>query len=420
MNENKICRLCDSATLTSRTDSRFKTMKISVNMLLPLTRETAAVYGILPSLVTRATREYPDFLSLNRRLSELYGASLSTRVMKLGGFQCLTISVAGISNRYAFGKDDMFSELSGLLFSALFSPLLDEDGCFPEENFRQEQRQLLELKDTEFSDKITYAHQRCEELLFAGQNAEIDRYGSRTQIAALDRKQVSDAWQEVLSSARFEVFTLGDCVPVPELFQKHFSQMGTPRSLSPLPYQKPDGIRRVTEEQAVSQSKLSLGFRVDSKPEERFLFQLMSAVFGGTPSSKLFQNVRERMGLCYYCSSNFSIPGRSLYVESGVETANLEQAEQEIFRQLQMLQAGEITEEELLSAKLALCNSFRSIRDSLHAMEIWYLGQLLSENTVTPEQAAEQVMHYTADEVVEAAGRLVPAVVYRLKGRDDG
>lgn len=420
MNENKIWRLCDSATLTSRIDSRFKTMKISVNMMLPLTRETAAVYGIFPSLVTRATREYPDFAALNRKLSELYGATLQSGVKKLGGFQCLTISAAGISNRYAFGKDDMFSELSGLLFSALFSPLLDEDGCFPEENFRQEQRQLLELKDTEFSDKITYAHQRCEELLFAGQNAEIDRYGSREDIESLNRKELTAAWKQVLSSARFEIFILGNCEASPESFQEKFSKIGVPHKLELLPFVSPAFIRQETESQPVAQSKLSIGFRADCKPEERILFQLTSAVFGGTPSSKLFQNVREKMGLCYYCSSAYSSLCRAMFVESGVETGDLDQAEQEIFHQLQELQAGNLSKDELLSAKLAFCNSFRSVGDSLSAIEGWYLSQAFFDTVLTPEQAAEQVMQYTADEVVEAARKLVPAVVYRLKGRDDG
>lgn len=420
MSHSKSQRIGEAATLKSYTDSRFKTMKISVNMLVPLTQKTAALYGILPGLVTRATREYPDFAALNRKLSALYGASLHASVRKLGGFQCLTLSSSGISSRYAFGGDDMFAELSNLLFSALFAPLKDQDRLFPAEHFEQERRQLLELKDSEFNDKITYAHQRCEELLFEGQAAGTDRYGSREDIAGLDRAQLSAAWEELLSSARFEIFALGDCDPNPEIFRERFAQIGTPRALEILPYQEPEGLRRLTEEQPLSQSKLSLAFRVDSGSDERLLFQLMSAVLGGVPSSKLFQNVREKMGLCYYCSSVYSVLSRALYIESGVETENMEKAETEILNQLQLLQEGNITEEELLSAKLALCNSFRSVGDSLNAVEVWHLSQAFSEEAKTPEQAAAQVMSYTADQVAKAARKLKLAAAYSLKGRDNG
>ena len=129
------------------------------------------------------------------------------------------------------------------------------------------------------------------------------------------------------------------------------------------------------------------GFRVDSTPEERHQFQLMAMVLGGVPSSKLFQNVREKMSLCYYCSSGLVGNSRSMFIESGVETSNLEKAEEAIYGQLSALQKGELTEEELLSAKLAYCNSLRSINDSLPAMESAYLGQVFSGLVLPQEES---------------------------------
>lgn len=73
-----------------------------------------------------------------------------------------------------------------------------------------------------------------------------------------------------------------------------------------------------------------------------------------------------------------------------------------------------------MSAKLALCNSFRSVGDSLNAVEVWHLSQAFLEEGKTPEQAAAQVMSYTADQVAEAARKLKLAVAYSLKGRDNG
>lgn len=420
MSDIKFQQLGKAAMLKSYTDPRFKTMKISVNMLVPISEQTAALYGILPGIVTRVTREYPDFAALNRRLSELYGASLYTGVRKLGSFQCLTFSAVGISNRYAFGGDDMLLELTGLMFSAIFSPLTDEENLFPIENFEQERRQLLELKDSEFSDKITYGHQRCEELLFKSQPAGVDRYGSRDAIETLSRTRLTQAWATLLSTARFEIFTLGDCTPDAEIFKARFGNIGSQQKLQPIPYQFSEAVNRVTEEQPLSQSKLSIGFRVDSKPEERLLFQLMSAMLGGVPSSKLFRNVREKMGLCYYCSSSYSALSNALYIESGVETENLEKAETEIMNQLHLLQCGDITDEELLSAKLALCNSFNSIGDRLNSVENWYLSQSFFDETITPLQAAELIMTYTAEQVACAAKKITPAVIYSLKGRDHG
>ena len=125
MSEIMTYPISDAVTLKSFTDPRFKTMRVSVNMLLPLNKSTAARNAILPSLVGRATREYPDYTALGRRLSYLYGASLGSGVQKIGEYQALGLSAGGIASRYAFGGEDMFAELSGLLLGVLFDPLRD-------------------------------------------------------------------------------------------------------------------------------------------------------------------------------------------------------------------------------------------------------------------------------------------------------
>ena len=63
----------NAVKLNTFTDSRFKTLGLSVDLLLPLEEATAAQRGNLPALATRATRRYPDYTALSCRLAELYG-----------------------------------------------------------------------------------------------------------------------------------------------------------------------------------------------------------------------------------------------------------------------------------------------------------------------------------------------------------
>lgn len=415
MSEIKTYPISPAVTLRSFTDPSFKTMRVSVNMLTPMAADAVAKYALLPPLVSRATREYPDYTALGRWLAELYGSSLGSGVQRIGMYQVLDLSVSGIANRYALDGEDLFGLLTHLLFSVIFDPLKDSGGLFPEESFFQEQRQQLEQKDAEFSDKMFYAHQRCHELLFEGSPAGLDRLGSREQIEALRREELTGAWEELLRSARFEIFVLGNCRPEVERFAEAFGAVGSPHPLGTVPYREPV-LRHVTEEQPVAQSKLAMAYRVQVPAEDRLRFQLMSAVLGEPASSKLFRNVREEQGLCYYCDSAFSWVDGALFIESGVETENLDYVQETVSEQLEALQKGELTQDELRYAKLYLCNALRSVRDSLHGVEGWYLGRAFDGGELTPEQAAERLMAYTVDDVVEAANRLRPAVVYKLKG----
>lgn len=416
MTDMKRYAISEGVSLNCFTDERFKTLRISVDMLIPLQEETAEVYGVLPSLVSRATEQYPDYTLFGQKLADLYGASVNSSVGKIGGYQVLSLSAGGLSSRYAFQGEDMVEELSALLFDILFHPLKDENGLFPEDGFKQEQRQILENFDAEFNDKILYARQKCLETVFEGLPQGLGRYGKREKVAALTQAEVSGAWDTLLKQAKYEIFVLGDCNPDVSLFEKAFSGYGKRYAALPIvPYG--GEVKTVTEDLQLSQSKLVMAFKTDMQPQERMAFRLMSAVFGGTPSAKLFVNVREKMGLCYYCSSRFYPETAILTVESGVETENIEKARDAISEQLALLQAGELTEDEIQSAKLAMSNSFRSVEDSLDAVESWYLAQCFYETHQTPDDAVQQVMDLTKDQIVRVANKVRLDTVYMLKGK---
>ncbi len=68
--------------------------------------------------------------------------------------------------------------------------------------------------------------------------------------------------------------------------------------------------------------------------------RLAMALYGGSVTSRLFLNVRERDHLCYYCSSSFQSFTGSMAVNSGVEHADAARAEQAILKELADLCTG--------------------------------------------------------------------------------
>lgn len=138
--------------------------------------------------------------------------------------------------------------------------------------------------------------------------------------------------------------------------------------------------KHITEEMELSQSKLVMGFRtqISAGDEEAVAERLMCAVLGGTASSKLFNNVREKQSLCYYCSSSYDSIKGIMYINSGVEGENLEKAEKAILKEIEDMKNGEITDFEIEATKLAVVNSFKSSSDSVSGIENWYTGRILT------------------------------------------
>ena len=184
-----------------------------------------------------------------------------------------------------------------------------------------------------------------------------------------------------------------------------------------------EAIKEQTEYFDVSQSKLCMGFKTGEGADSKLInaMRVMIAMLGGTPTSKLFTNVRETMQLCYYCSSHFERSKGAVIIDSGVDQDNIEKAKEAILDQVRQLQEGEFTEEEMIYAKLSLQNSFRSAEESDFGLQRYYLSALaLGTEVCLPSQQTPGIMAVTEEEIIEAAKLLKLDTVYLLTSEEGG
>ncbi|MBR2109019.1 MAG: insulinase family protein [Ruminococcus sp.] len=415
----KTLEIYEGVVFNSISVNRFKTMKLAVNIFQPLNAETAAVNALLCYMLVRCCKKYPDFTTLSKKLGSLYGAELNGSVSKMGDMQCLNISVSGLDDRYALDGECVSEQLGELLCEVLFNPKV-ENGCFDEADMLQEKRQLLDMIDSEFNDKRTYASQRLIEIMCADELYGVNRCGTKEQINALTTADVYNAWRDMLKNAHFEFTYVGGSNPQKaiNIIDNSFKEISrTPIELSnDVVYTVPKE-NEVIEEMDVAQSKLEIGIRTAcAEPEkEATATRVMCAILGGTATSKLFTNVREKKSLCYYCVSRFYRLKGIMVIESGVETDNIEAAKSAILNEIDEIKKGNISEFEINSAKLAIVNSFRSIVDTVTGITSWYSTQLMDASVDTPEQAAAKINAVTKDEIIAAANKLQLDTVYVLK-----
>ena len=138
------------------------------------------------------------------------------------------------------------------------------------------------------------------------------------------------------------------------------------------------------------------------------------ALLGGTPTSRLFQNVREKQSLCYYCAASYTSLTGALCVDSGVEHANAAAARESILKELAALCAGPVEDGELADAKRALKNQLAAVGDTLQGLEGWYFAERMRGADKAPEQVAAEVDAVTADDVRRVLSRFRLSVCYTL------
>ena len=411
--------ICEGVAFNSIVDTRFKKSRISATLVAPLNKKTTAANALLSYVLTRSCRKYPDFTALNRKLDSLYGAALYPSVSTLGDMQVISFSAAGLDDRYSLDAESVSSELADLLCSIIFDPAIT-DGKFNTEDLEQERRQLIDAIDADFNDKRTYAINRCIECMCRNEPFSIGRYGSREDVSKLTQEDVYYAWQQLLANSKTELAMLGSADPqnAYDRFRTYFENKPRKMNASTIIIDKPEEIRHITETEEISQSKLVMGFRAASPDtkEKCVANSLMSAILGGTPTSKLFVNVREKQSLCYYCSSSLNISKGIMLIDSGVETKNIEKTEEAVLEQIRMLKNGCITDDELASAKLALKNAYLSSLDSLAALQLFYINGILRNMPMSPLEAASIVENITKEQVTEFAKKLQLDTVFSLIG----
>ena len=96
-------------------------------------------------------------------------------------------------------------------------------------------------------------------------------------------------------------------------------------------------LRHFKEEiPGLTQAKLCMLFTTgEANPPSVSILRVAMSVLGGSATSRLFRNVREKQSLCYYCGSAAQRATGVMMIDSGVEPGKEQQAEAAIIAELE-------------------------------------------------------------------------------------
>lgn len=413
-------KIADEVYFTSVTDPKFKINRVSVSFITRLSKD-AAVNAVIPRLLTKCSAELDTMTKLNRRLAELYSASLIGNVWADGDNQVIDMSVSVLGNGYALDGEDILREAAGILLGCIFRPCL-ENGEFPAQSLEVEKQNLKDDNDAEINNKTQYAFLRAYEQAFRGEPAEIRWGGTNDEVDAITPASAMSAYKRMLSEMHVEVICAGesDFSGLAEIFAEAFGK--TERKPVPLERTVPSTAKpepyRFTETMDIEQSKLVMFFKTPLR--EIYTLKVMQNLYGGTESSKLFQNVREKQSLCYYCYSRTAYGKGYITAESGVDSANLGKVEAECLNQLESMRNGEFTEDEITKVKLFLCNVLRAGLDTVGGVIMkCFSGIMIPEYAITVDEMSEKINAVTREDIIRAAKSLTLDTVFVMKSEKE-
>ena len=407
-------------TLRCFPDHRFKQSCLSVQFVRPMCREEAALNALLPAVLLRGSVGAPDLRAITLKLDDLYGASVSALVRRVGDYQTTGLCCSFISDRFTLADDNILEPVVDFLQELLLSPVL-ENGVFREDFVESEKKNLIATIESQLNDKRAYCAAQLLKKMCRGDSFGIPRLGEVPEVKAITPEGLYRHYRKVLRESRVELCYVGDGTPetVAQLIRKIFRDMD--RNYVNLPTQTPfltQGGGEFTEQLDIAQGKLAMGFTspVNLRTGDFAAMQVCNVIFGGGPISRLFMNVREKMSLCYDIGSSFHGSKGILTVNAGIDCDKEEFVRTEILRQLEAVRQGQITEEELKAAKEALISGLRGTHDAPGSIESYYSNAALSGLGLSPAEYIQRITQVDAAQVAAAAGQLRLDTVYFLKG----
>lgn len=397
------------------TDSRFKTNMISITFFSPLSEETASENAVASRYLSKCSSKYPTYSLLNNKLSSMYATRLSGGVVTLGDTQAISFSINYIDSKYALNGEKMNDEAVDILNGCLFNPLMNNDK-FDEKFISLERQAVIDDIEAEINDKQAYASQKAAEIMYRGEPYAFRALGSVQMAREVTAESAYKAYLRLLQHCRIEIICSGvsDFEDVKKKLTCAFSKLKREKiflcethksSLKAQP-------EKVTEKMDITQSKMIFGFKTDCCSYSAL--QLMNEIYGGSPTSKLFVNVREKLSLCYGCWSSVNWLKGSAAVTCGVDKENIEKAYSEIMNQLKLMKNGKFSDSDLENAKMYRRNYIKTFNDNLNVVAVWYLTRIYCDDIITPEEMILRDEKVTREDIIMAAQSLMLDTFYVL------
>lgn len=413
-------KIADGVYFSSITDKRYKKNLISVAFSTQLSEDTATENVIVPVLLTKCNSKLPTYKAFNNKMSRLYASGIGGTAGRQYDLQTISFGAYYLDDIYALSGEKMTGIMTDILIDCLTSPVT-ENGVFSEKFVELEKETVIDNIETAINDKRSYAIERAMKTICKGEPASVCSYGTVEKAKLITPDSAYKAYRRMLETMPCEIICTGcsDFEGVAEKFAAAFEKAGrhdienTTIALSPVKTQ----TEEVTERLTVNQSKLVLGFKSHSDDDAALV--LLQKIFGGTTSSKLFRNVREKMSLCYYCSAARNDLKGIMLVNSGVENENIEKTKEAVIDQLEEIKNGNFTNEDINFAEMAIKNDFKSVADSAGNVSNWYFDCIRKNDIVTPEEKLGRYLGVSKERIIAAAKSMVLDSVYVLTGNEN-
>lgn len=406
---------------------KFKSIYFSINFTMPVNKRQISENALLSAVLGKSNKKFKTQKEIQMYLYSLYGANFDIGIERFGDLYNIEFRGECINKKYLPNNTDVVNEVLEFLYDAIYNPNV-LNGAFDEEVVEREKDFILnkirEVKD----DKLRYGIRKMEELMCKDEPFSTYVYGDEEDIYKITSSDLYKRYNEVISNSCITFIISGNLLGYEDIEEK-VNNIFNNKLVSKLNYkdliynQKLNHNQEVVEEsQQTTQSVLSYGLRINnSNSNDFYKLSVYNALLGGTPSSKLFQNFREKESLAYTVRSRYYRFKNIIIIYSGIQKENYEKAKLVLENEINKIKDGEISDEEFEASKKSIISDLKEWNDSKIALSKMFISNLFSlkNDSLTLEQMVDKFEKVTKQDIIDIASKITIEKIYFLGGENN-
>lgn len=410
--------LKEGITLHNINTEKFKTNLCAVFLTFSLEYENATKDTLIALMLKRGSKNLKTREEITSKLAELYGAELDSGIEKSGDNHVLKFYLESLNEEYLPKKEDLLKQSINVLLDIVFNPNINNDE-FNDEYLNQEKNNLEQIINSKIDNKAMYALNRTIEEMYKGKPYGVYKYGYVEQLKDITAKNLYEYYKKLIDTCKIDIFISGKNINIEDIKENPIIKELKERKNNYIKQglgSNENNEKVVEEKMDIAQGKLVIGIDLKLKEESlRYAVQVYNTILGGSASSKLFKNVREKASLAYTVSSNYMKLKSNIFIRAGIEIENYDKTLEIIKEQLKDMEESNFSEEDIIQAKRTILSSINNIEEEQDIELSYYYGQELSEKMMTIEEYKNNIEKVTREEINNVAKSLSINTIYFLR-----